>query len=90
MRDLATTDTNLENEQTSAQASSPPPGASDATVAFAPSTIYLGRYVIDRPIGSGGMGDVYRAHDTRLERTVAIKLCCRARWPMTAVCGGAS
>jgi eukaryotic-like serine/threonine-protein kinase len=46
----------------------------DVTVALVPSTTYLGRYIIDRPIGSGGMGDVYRAHDTRLERTVAIKV----------------
>jgi serine/threonine-protein kinase len=74
LRDLATTEANLENDQTQAQSDSPPPSLSDATVAFAPSTTYLGRYVIDRPIGSGGMGDVYRAHDTRLERTVAIKM----------------
>ena len=74
MRDLAPTEANLENEQTTAHAGSTPPSPSDATVAFAPSTTYLGRYVIDRPIGSGGMGDVYRAHDTRLERTVAIKM----------------
>jgi len=47
---------------------------SDITDKFAPSTTYLGRYVIDQPIGRGGMGDVYRAHDTRLERTVAIKV----------------
>ncbi len=76
MRDLAT-EANLETDQTVAghdsAAAVSPSGPSDATVAFAPSTTYLGRYVIDRPIGSGGMGDVYRAHDTRLERTVAIK-----------------
>ena len=34
----------------------------------------LGRYLIERPIGAGGMGEVYRAQDTRLKRTVAIKL----------------
>jgi eukaryotic-like serine/threonine-protein kinase len=34
----------------------------------------LGPYVISAPIGSGGMGEVYRARDTRLERTVAIKV----------------
>jgi len=34
----------------------------------------LGPYEIVSPIGAGGMGEVYRAKDTRLERTVAIKV----------------
>lgn len=33
----------------------------------------LGPYVIEALIGSGGMGEVYKAHDGRLNRTVAIK-----------------
>src|ERR1700761_3935374 len=34
----------------------------------------LGPYEIQSAIGAGGMGEVYRARDTRLERTVAIKI----------------
>src|SRR5690242_261907 len=34
----------------------------------------LGPYEIVAPIGSGGMGEVYRARDTRLNREVAIKV----------------
>jgi Tol biopolymer transport system component len=34
----------------------------------------LGPYEIQSPLGAGGMGEVYRARDPRLERTVAIKV----------------
>ncbi|HEY4979806.1 MAG TPA: serine/threonine-protein kinase, partial [Candidatus Acidoferrum sp.] len=42
-------------------------------MALAPGT-RLGPYEIGDPLGAGGMGEVYRARDTRLERQVAIKI----------------
>ncbi len=42
-------------------------------MALAPGT-KLGHFEIAGPIGAGGMGEVYKAKDTRLDRTVAIKV----------------
>src|SRR5690348_13576159 len=39
-----------------------------------PEGTRLGPYEIVSPIGAGGMGEVYRAHDARLRRDVAVKV----------------
>ena len=49
-----------------------PDGGSDHGVMT--SRILLGRYELNRLIGRGGMAEVWEAHDTRLDRRVAVKV----------------
>ena len=39
-----------------------------------PVPAHIGRYVVESLVGAGGMGQVYKAHDPDIRRTVAIKL----------------
>jgi len=48
--------------------------ADDSTVTQISVGTQLGPYLIEGPLGAGGMGQVFRARDTRLWRAVAIKI----------------
>ena len=50
------------------------PESGDEPVGFAPGGVELDHFIIDERIGTGGMGAVFRARDTRLGRQVALKI----------------
>jgi serine/threonine protein kinase len=57
-----------------AQPASPRPGSSTADIGRLLEGSTLGPYRLERFIGGGGMGAVFRATDTTLDRTVAVKV----------------
>jgi eukaryotic-like serine/threonine-protein kinase len=73
----------LVNEPDSADGFLEPPAVNAAQIVsdLAPATMtgqVLGGYHLQRLVGTGGMGEVYRAHDPKLGREVAIKILPRA------------
>lgn len=64
----------MHNEDRAGRADDGAPGGPGGRWADdAPRTVIDGRYELLEPIGSGGMGEVWKAHDLRLRRFVAVK-----------------
>jgi serine/threonine-protein kinase len=47
------------------------------TPLLAPGSLFAGRYTVESLVGQGGMGAVYRVHDTLLDEAIALKIAAR-------------
>ena len=52
----------------------------DATATHRPKTRQLGQFELVRELGIGNFGSVWMAHDTELDRTVAVKIPRKVSW----------
>lgn len=68
------TDPDLQREVLALLAAAPAPLSEIVSTGALRPGARVGAYVIEQRIGSGGMGEVYRARDSRLGRDVAIKV----------------